>query len=82
MRPMKDIIAQLDTFVGLKRFFIAGTMSEPTIHPEFLDFIDYLNSRNIYFELFSNAGMHDDKWWKKLSEKVPANCKMGFTVCG
>ena len=82
MRPMKDIIAQLDTFKGLKRFFIAGTMSEPTIHPEFLDFIDYLNSRGIYFELFSNAGLHDDSWWMKLGEKVPSNCKMVFTICG
>ena len=82
MRPMKDIIAQLDTFTGLKRFFIAGTMSEPTIHPEFLDFIDYLNSRGIYFELFSNAGLHDDSWWMKLGEKVPSNCKMVFTICG
>ena len=33
VRTLNEIVKQLDTFVGLKRFFIAGAVSEPTLHP-------------------------------------------------
>lgn len=82
VRPMTDIISQLDTFVGLKRFFIAGTMSEPTLHPQFFEFLEYLNKRDIYYELFTNGGTHDDKWWKELGKIVPEKCMTCFTICG
>ena len=82
IRPMKDIIAQLDTFKGLTRFFIAGSMSEPTLHPEFFEFIKYLNSRNIYYELFTNGNTHDEAWWEELGKIIPAKCMVCFTVCG
>ena len=39
---MHEIIDQLDKFTSLKRFFIAGAVSEPTLHPEFINFISEL----------------------------------------
>lgn len=82
VRPMSEICAQLDTFHNLQRFFIAGAISEPTLHPEFLDFIQYLNKRNIYYELFTNGNTHNAAWWNELGKLVPQKCITVFTVCG
>jgi MoaA/NifB/PqqE/SkfB family radical SAM enzyme len=43
VRLFKDIKKQLDEFSNLKRFFIAGAVSEPTLYPDFFTFIHYLN---------------------------------------
>ncbi len=82
VRPMENILKQLDTFTGLKRFFIAGAISEPTLHPEFFEFIKYLNDRNIYYELFTNGNTHDEIWWEELGKLIPEKCMTCFTVCG
>ena len=82
IRPIEDIIKQLNTFSGLKRFFIAGAMSEPTLYPAFFEFIKYLNNRNIYYELFTNGNTHDTSWWEELGKLVPSKCMTCFTVCG
>ena len=82
IRPMSDIISQLDKFTGLKRFFIAGAISEPTLHPEFTRFIEYLNGRDIYFELFTNGNTHNKEWWNHMGELVPEKCMTCFTICG
>lgn len=82
IRPLSEIINQLDQFINLKRFFIAGAISEPTLYPDFFNFIKYLNSRNIYFELFTNGDAHDDNWWKYLGNIVPSQCMVCFTICG
>ena len=82
IRPMHEIIDQLDKFTSLKRFFIAGAVSEPTLHPEFIDFIQYLVKRHIYFELFTNGNTHNTEWWKMLGNIVPPQCMVCFTVCG
>jgi MoaA/NifB/PqqE/SkfB family radical SAM enzyme len=82
VRPLKDIVAQLDEYPNLQRFFVAGAVSEPTMYKEFLGFIEYLNSRNIRYELFTNGNTHNPAWWKHLGELVPANCMIAFTICG
>ena len=82
IRPLSQIIAQIDQFTNLKRFVCAGTLSEPTLHPEFLQLIAYLNSRNLKYEIFTNANTHDLAWWKLLGEKVNAQSRTVFTVCG
>lgn len=82
VRTIDEIIKQLDQFTGLKRFFVAGVVSEPTMYKDFIRFIEYLNSRNIYYEIFTNGNTRDVEWWEKLGSIVPENCMCCFTVCG
>lgn len=82
IRTIDEITAQLDEYTNLKRFFIAGAVSEPTMYKDFIKFIEYLNSRNIYYELFTNGNTRTPDWWQLLGELVPAHCMTAFTVCG
>lgn len=82
IRSLKEIVDQLSKFINLKRFFIAGAVSEPTLYPEFIQFIEYLNSRSITFELFTNGNTHNQQWWQKLGEIVLDNSLVAFTICG
>jgi sulfatase maturation enzyme AslB (radical SAM superfamily) len=82
VRTIDQIIKQLDTFTGLQRFFVAGVVSEPTMYKDFIPFIEYLNSRDIYYEIFTNGNTRDVKWWEKLGSIVPEKCMCAFTVCG
>lgn len=82
IRPIEDVIKQLDQYTSLKRFFIAGAVSEPTMYKYFDEFIDYLNSRGIYYELFTNGNTRDAEWWEALGKRVPKHCMVAFTICG
>jgi len=82
IRHIDEIIAQLDKFPNLKRFFVAGAISEPTMYKYFVEFIEYLNSRNIHYEIFTNANTHTNKWWEELGHIVREDCMVAFTVCG
>lgn len=82
IRPIEEIIKQLDQYTGLERFFIAGAVSEPTMYKYFDEFIDYLNSRDIYYELFTNGNTHNPEWWEQLGKRIPKKCMVAFTICG
>ena len=82
IRSLNDIKIQLNQFKNLKRILLAGAVSEPTLYPDFFNFIRYLNNRNIQFELFTNGNTHDIAWWKKLSKITRKKCKVIFTICG
>ena len=82
VRNIDTIIKQLDQYTGLKRFFVAGVVSEPTMYKDFIKFIEYLNSRDIYYEIFTNGNTRDAEWWTKLGSIVPKKCMCAFTVCG
>jgi len=82
VRGIEKVIEQLDQFTNLKRFFIAGAVSEPTMYKYFMEFIEYLNKRGIYYEIFTNGNTHNEKWWRELSRIVPDSCMTVFTICG
>lgn len=82
VRPLDVIIKQLDTFPNLKRAFIAGQVSEPTLYPEFLDYLRYLKSRGIYIELFTNGSTRDEEFWYNVGLILDPTDKCVFTVCG
>lgn len=82
IRQLDDIINQLNTFPNLKRAFIAGQVSEPTLYPYFIDYIKYLKSRNIYIELYSNASIKNDKLWKNIATILDYTDQIHFTICG
>jgi pyruvate-formate lyase-activating enzyme len=79
---LSEIIKQLDTFSNLKRTFCAGAISEPTLHPEFLDYFRYLKSRNIYVELFTNGSIHNTDFWEEVARILDNTDQVHFTICG
>jgi MoaA/NifB/PqqE/SkfB family radical SAM enzyme len=82
VRPIEEVIEQLDTFTNLKRCCVAGTVSEPTMYKHFLEFIKYLNSRDIFYEILTNGNTHDAEWWTELGKIVADHCRITFTICG
>lgn len=82
VRHIDEIIKQLDQYPNLQRFFVAGAVSEPTMYKYFDEFIDYLNSRDIYYEIFTNGNTRSEDWWYQLGQKVPSKCFTAFTICG
>jgi len=81
-RSIGTITAQLDQYPNLKRFYLAGAVSEPTLYKDFYKFIEYLNSRDVYIEVYTNGSTHTPEWWKKLGEILKPTDKINFTICG
>lgn len=81
-RSLDDIIKQLDEYKNIKNLCLAGILSEPTIYSDLFGLIEYLNSRNIEIELYTNADLHDDEYWYELGKLVSEKTKVYFTICG
>lgn len=81
-RPLEEIITQLDTFPNLKRAFIAGQVSEPTMYKDFLNYLRYLKNRNIYIELFTNGSTRKPPFWREVGEILDESDQCHFTICG
>lgn len=82
-RSYNEIIDQIDEYNNLKYVTIAGSISEPTLHPKLLDIIEYLISRDIEISLYINGDTHKDKYYRKLGiifNKAKGN--IYFTICG
>lgn len=73
---------QLSKFKSLKLVSIAGDASEPTLHPQLAQFLDYLKGRHVFVELYTNANTHDDAWWQELNTHFTEDSKVFFTICG
>lgn len=81
-RPLSEIIAQLDSFPNLKIFYMAGTVSEPTLYKEIFGLCEYLVKREIQIELFTNGNTHDEKWWSDFGKILSPRDRVYFTICG
>ena len=66
----------------LKKIVIAGVISEPTLHPEIIQLIDYFVKRNIQIDLYSNGNTHDCHWWNELNKHLTSKDRVIFTICG
>jgi MoaA/NifB/PqqE/SkfB family radical SAM enzyme len=85
IRPLNELIEQFNLFPELNHVNIAGTVSEPTLYPYILEFVEYLLQRNpeIEIDFYSNASILDEKLWKSLGKLFQhPNQRMIFTVCG
>jgi MoaA/NifB/PqqE/SkfB family radical SAM enzyme len=82
VRSIDTIIKQLDQYTGLKRFFVAGTVSEHTMYKDFIIFIEYLNSRDSYYEIFTNGNTRKQEWWEKLVTRLTSRDTVVFSVDG
>lgn len=82
IRKVEEIIEQLDRFTNLKVFYMAGTISEPTLYPDVLELCKYLVRRRISIELFTNGNTHDEKFWSELGSILSSRDRIYFTICG
>lgn len=83
IRTLETIINQLNEYPSLKHINIAGTVSEPTLYKDIIKLTEYLISRNIEIDFYSNASKLDLELWEKLGKLLNKNKhKLIFTVCG
>lgn len=81
-RQVDDIVEQLNKFKNLEYVYLIGQMSEPTLHPQFLDIINYLKSRNIKIKICTNGDTNNPIFWKKLGEMLNNDDRVWFGICG
>lgn len=82
IRPIDDVISQLDSYKSLKRIKLVGVESEPTIHPEFLKLITWLKSKDIHIEICTNGDTKTVDFWRKLGILLDEDDEVYFTICG
>jgi MoaA/NifB/PqqE/SkfB family radical SAM enzyme len=81
-RPVEQIIAQLDQFPNLEIFYMAGTISEPTLYKDLHKLCEYLVNRKIAVEIYTNGNTNNEAWWNRLGEILTSNDRIYFTICG
>lgn len=82
VRPLEEIVQQLNSFHDLEWIRLVGTISEPTLYKDFFGLIGYLKDRKINVEICTNGDTNNPEWWKKLGEMLTDQDKVFFTVCG
>ena len=82
-RTLTDVINQLNSFPNLKHINIAGTVSEPTLYKDFLPLMEYLTSRDLSIDLYSNASILNEQLWKTVGTIfTKEKQRVIFTICG
>ena len=82
VRPIREVIAQLETFSDLEWVRLVGTISEPTLYKDFFELVQYIKSRNIKIEICTNGDTHKPDWWKELSTFMNSDDRVYFSICG
>lgn len=82
VRPLEEVIRQLDTFPDLVWVRLVGTISEPTLYKHFFDLVKYIKQRNIRIEICTNGDTHNPDWWRELALLMNADDRVYFTICG
>jgi MoaA/NifB/PqqE/SkfB family radical SAM enzyme len=82
VRPLVDIIKQLDEFPDLEWIRLVGTISEPTLYKDFFGLVKYIKGRGINIEICTNGDTHKPAWWSKLATLMDHSDKVYFSICG
>lgn len=82
IRPVEEIIAQIEQMTNVEEVYLVGTSSEPTLYPQIFELMDYLVSRNIYVEVCTNGSTNNPEWWEEFGTHFHDNAEIHFTVCG
>lgn len=82
IRPLPDIVAQLNTYPDIEWIRLVGTISEPTLYPNFFELVKYIKSRGINIEICTNGDTNTPMWWTELAMMLSPNDKVYFTICG
>ena len=57
-------------------------MSEPTIHPEFLEIVEFVKSRRLKVKICTNGNLHDEEYWSELGRLLDSDDEVWFGICG
>lgn len=82
IRPLNEIVTQLDTYPDLEKCTLAGQVSEPTLYPDFRGFLKYLKSRRVIVDLYTNASKLDLELFADIGNILSDQDKVIFTICG
>jgi MoaA/NifB/PqqE/SkfB family radical SAM enzyme len=82
VRPLAEVIAQMDTFPDLEWVRLVGTISEPTLYKEFFYLVKYFKARKVNIEICTNGDTHNPEWWAELASYMNTDDKVYFSVCG
>lgn len=82
VRPLQEVIDQMDTFPDLEWVRLVGTISEPTLYKEFFSLVKYFKSRNVNIEICTNGDTHNPGWWAELAGYMNSNDRVYFSICG
>ena len=81
-RELSEIISQLEKFPNLEYVRLVGSVSEPTLHSNFLELCSYLKSQKLKLEICTNGDTHKTEWWYELGKILDDTDKIYFTICG
>lgn len=82
VRPLEDVLAQLETFPDLEWIRLVGTISEPTMYKHFFPLVSYIKNRGIKIEICTNGDTHRPEWWAELSTLMNDQDRVYFSICG
>lgn len=82
IRPVEDIIAEIELMTNIEDIYLVGTSSEPTLYPHIFELMDYLASKNIFTEICTNGSTHNPEWWEEFGKRFHDNAEVHFTICG
>ena len=57
-------------------------MSEPTLHPDFLDLVDKLKQKRLKLKICTNGSTRDEQFWCDLGKILDENDRVWFAICG
>lgn len=81
-RPVSDICQQISEMPNLKWIYLVGSISEPTMHSNFLQIVQFIKEKNILIELCTNGSTHNEDFWRALGNLLTEDDKVYFTICG
>lgn len=82
IRPLNEIITQLEEYDNLEYIRLVGSISEPTLYKYFFELVKYIKSRNIKIEICTNGDTNSPEWWHKLNVILNEEDRVYFTICG
>ena len=82
VRPLQEVIDQMDTFPDLEWVRLVGTISEPTLYKHFFELVKYFKARNVNIEICTNGDTHKPEWWAELASYMNLNDRVYFSICG
>ena len=82
VRPLEDVINQLNEYPNLTDVYLVGSISEPTLYQDFQELVECIKSRGIKIEICTNGDTQDEGWWYELASLLTPEDSVYFTICG
>lgn len=57
-------------------------MSEPTLHPDFLNLVRKIKEKHLKLKICTNGSTRDRQFWHDLGEILDENDRVWFAICG